>query len=151
MEKNEHTPTYAEAASHSLQNEGRDATVLNIPPTLNPMLNDALIQQEVESTEMGRELRRLQSINLPGVLEQVDANSTNTRRPTYPKARFIYEEARRVLNSKLLELDAQNYLNRDPETLDTSVLRTRYRKLRQKEQVFLSTAEDLAPIYKKRA
>ena len=96
MEQIAHTPTYAEAVSQSLQPEAREITEQIIPPTQNPITNDAMIQQNVESTGTGRELRNLQSINLPGVSEQVDANSTRARRPTYQKARFIYDEARAV-------------------------------------------------------
>ena len=81
MEQIAHTPTYAEAVSQSLQHEAREITEQIIPPTQNPITNDALIQQNVESTGTGRELRNLQSINLPGVSEQVDATSTRTRRP----------------------------------------------------------------------
>ena len=78
-----------------------------------------------------RELQNLQSTNVPGTLElSSDIPSRRNHRPSYQKARFIYDEALKKLKTELEEFDAQSYHNLSPEVRAQSDIRLRYRSIR---------------------
>ena len=71
---------------------------------------------------------------------------TRSRSPSYQKARTIYEEA---LNAIQKELDAfQNLENASSEIVPDTDIRIKYRRLKMKEIVLISSSEDLEPVLK---
>ena len=101
-------------------------------------------------TTLCRELRNLQSTNLPGALEnQNDHPTSRKRKPAYLRAKLIYNEALTSFKEELLEFEAQNYLNLPPENIHQTDIRARYRTLRMREQALILASNDLTPILEK--
>ena len=92
--------------------------------------NTPLPQKSVTQSKVSfRELHNLQSTNAPGTLElSSDIPSRRNHRPSYQKARFIYDEALEKLKTELEEFDAQSYHNLSPEVRAQSDIRLRYRQ-----------------------
>ena len=81
-------PFHAEAQVHH-------NTELTDIRTDTPLPQDSAIRSKVSF----RELRNLESVNLPGTSELAGAITTKrTRNPSYPRASFIYDEAYKALN-----------------------------------------------------
>ena len=74
---------------------------------------------------------------------------TRKRSPSYPKARYIYDETLKAFKAEMATFDDQHYFNMPFEDLPQSNIRPPYRKLRQREQALLIAAEDLIPILAK--
>lgn len=78
------------------------------PPSQNPNdLNDTtLIIPRTEVDRRDRETQNLRPVNCSGLSELAPLKPTRSRRPSYQKAKTIYEEALRSIREELDEFNA---------------------------------------------
>ena len=99
---------------------------------------------------LSRELKNLESINLPGALEQQNAQSaTKVRSPSYRRALLIYTDALEAIQGELDEFNAQQYLDSPFAELPNTDLKSRFKSLRSREQVLRVASNDLLPLLEK--
>ena len=140
-----------------LQSRAQQTTENIYPPSQYPNEIDLGEKNEfdettiiVPRTEVDRRCREMKNIgpfNRPGLSELAPLKPTRSRSPSYQKARTIYEEA---LNAVQKELDAfQNIENASSEIVPDTDIRIKYRRLKMKEIVLISSSEDLEPLSKR--
>ena len=130
--------------SHS---DGRQTE--NASPT-HPSENLELPQKTGRKVTISRELKNLEPINLPGVLEKQNAKSaTRVRSPSYRRALLIYTDALEAIQVELDEFNAQQYLDSPFAELPNTDLKSRFKSLRSREQVLRVASNDLLPLLEK--
>ena len=138
------------ALNSYLQSRDLQATGNIVPPAQNPNENDfnetTLIMPRTELGRRSREMKNLRPANCPGLFELAPLKPTRSRSPSYQKAKTMYDEA---MTSIREELEAfQNFENTSSEIVPHTDIRIKYRKLKMKEIVLISSSEDLAPLLK---
>ena len=92
-------------------------------------------------------MKNLGPVNRPGLSELAPLKPTRSRSPSYQKAKLLYDEA---LDSIHEELDAfRNFENASSEIVSDTDIRIKYRKLKMKQIVLISSSEDLEPLLKR--
>ena len=141
------TMDISNALNSYLQSRDQQATRNINPPAQTPSENDfdetTIIVPRTEVDRRSREIKNLGPVNIPGLSELAPLKPTRSRSPSYQKAKTIYEEALRSIRE---ELEAfQNFENTSSEIVPHTDIRMKYRKLKMKEIVLISSSEDLAP------
>ena len=89
-------------------------------------------------------MRNLGPVNCPGLSELAPLKPTRSRSPSYQKAKTMYDNAVISIREELEEF--QNYENTSSEIVPHTDIRMKYRRLKMKEIVLISAAEDLEPL-----
>ena len=134
----------------NLSHHEEEGRVSDLPPTHpNENSTETLSEQDNStSTVRSRELENLKPTNKPG-LEEVTPTGPRRRKPSFQKAKIVFEESLRAAEQELEEFKDQNFPYMNPEALPQTDIKPRYRKLRLREQALILAAEDLRPILEK--